>query len=62
VTFRNEDLREGNMHRIKAKDLYLEERLAWYDKWLPEGGIPTSSKVIPIRESLTALHQVGLRM
>ena len=34
------------------EDAYLEERLAQYDAWLQEGRIPSSSKVIPIREAL----------
>ena len=37
-----------------AADGFLEERLIRYDRWVREGRIPFSSKVIPVRESLTA--------
>jgi NAD-dependent dihydropyrimidine dehydrogenase PreA subunit len=33
-------------------DLFLKERLERYEKWVNEGKVPFSSKVIPIRESL----------
>ena len=33
-------------------DEFLDKRLAKVDLWLEEGRIPTSSKVIPIHESL----------
>jgi ferredoxin len=36
----------------ETKDLYLEERLKRVDRWIQEGKIPFSSKVIPINESL----------
>jgi len=39
-------------------DEELEARLARYDKWMAEGKIPTSSKVIPIGESLSGLQWV----
>ncbi len=39
-------------------DEELEARLARYDKWMAEGRIPTSSKVIPIGESLSGLQWV----
>jgi ferredoxin len=38
----------------KPKDAFLEVRLACYDKWLREGSIQVSSKVVPIHESLKA--------
>lgn len=40
------------------KDEYLEERLARYEKWIQEGKIPTSSKVIPLSESISGLQWV----
>lgn len=42
----------------KPKDTYLEERLARYDKWVREGKVPFSSKVIPVRESLATQQWV----
>jgi Pyruvate/2-oxoacid:ferredoxin oxidoreductase delta subunit len=39
-------------------DAFLEGRLERYDRWLAEGRIPVSSRVIPIRESLSALQWV----
>lgn len=42
----------------KQKDRFLEVRLARYDRWLREGKITTSSKVIPIGESLSARQWV----
>ena len=39
-------------------DAYLDERLARYDRWLQEGRIPTSSRVIPVRESLSTQQWV----
>lgn len=41
-----------------GKDKYLEERLAKFDKWIQEGKIPSSSKVIPLQESLSGLQWV----
>jgi ferredoxin len=35
-------------------DRYLEERLERYERWIREGRIPFSSRVIPVRESLVA--------
>ncbi len=40
------------MH-FDGKDEWLEERLAICDEWIKEGKIPTSSKVIPLTESLS---------
>lgn len=45
------------MH-FEGKDEYLEERLAKFDKWIKEGKIPSSSKVIPVLESLSGLQWV----
>lgn len=42
----------------ESRDEALEARLARYDQWIAEGKIPTSSKVIPIKESLSALQWV----
>ena len=39
-------------------DSFLGERLARYDRWVSEGRIPFSSKVIPVRESLAAQQWV----
>ena len=44
--------------KIEPRDEILEERLAKYDDWMSEGKIPTSSKVIPVRESLGGLQWV----
>lgn len=40
------------------KDEYLEERLARFSRWMEEGKIPTSSKVIPLQESLSGLQWI----
>jgi ferredoxin len=40
------------------KDPPLEERLRRYDRWIAEGRIPFSSRVIPVRESLTTIQWV----
>ena len=40
------------------KDRFLEDRLARYDRWRREGKISTSSRVVPIRESLSARQWV----
>ncbi len=37
----------------KSQDSYIEGRLARYDRWVRDGKIPFSSKVIPVGESLT---------
>ncbi len=42
----------------EGKDEFLEARLAKTDRFLQEGRIPTSSKVIPLAESLCALQWV----
>ena len=42
----------------KSKDTFIEDRLARYDKWVREGKIPFSSKVIPVGESLAAQQWV----
>ena len=39
-------------------DPYLDERLERYDRWLRQGRIPTSSKVIPVGKSLSHLQWV----
>ncbi len=44
--------------KYDGKDEWLEERLERYDGWIKEGKIPTSSKVIPIREALSAQQWV----
>jgi ferredoxin len=36
----------------KKIDPWLEERVVRYDRWMREGRIPFSSKVVPVRESL----------
>jgi uncharacterized Fe-S center protein len=41
-----------------GRDNFLEERLLRYDSWISERKIPTSSKVIPIHESLNNLQWV----
>ena len=40
------------------RDSSLEERLQRYDRWIAEGRIPFSSRVVPVRESLAALQWV----
>ena len=37
----------------RPKDLFLEDRLATYDRWLEKGTISHSSRVIPLAESLS---------
>lgn len=44
--------------RYDGKDEWLEERLARYDGWIKEGKVPTSSKMIPIRESMSGQQWV----
>ena len=44
--------------KSEARDDFLEDRLARYDKWYREGKIPFSSKVIPVRESIEAKQWV----
>jgi Pyruvate/2-oxoacid:ferredoxin oxidoreductase delta subunit len=39
-------------------DSYLDERLARYDRWIDEGRLPFSSRVIPVRESVAAQQWV----
>lgn len=41
-----------------AGDAFLDERLARSDRWVREGRIPFSSKVIPVHESLSAQQWV----
>ena len=40
------------MEKEKYSDPFLEKRLANYDKWLDKGQISSSSKVIPVSESI----------
>ena len=42
----------------RSNDTHLEERLARYDKWVREGRVPFSSKVIPVGESLATQQWV----
>ena len=42
----------------QSQDTYIEERLARYDRWVREGKIPFSSKVIPVGESLATQQWV----
>lgn len=42
----------------ERRDEELEARLAKYDQWMTERKVPTSSKVIPIKESLCGLQWV----
>jgi NAD-dependent dihydropyrimidine dehydrogenase PreA subunit len=46
------------MMDFDGKDDFLEERLQKYASWISEGKIPTSSRVIPIHESLNSLQWV----
>lgn len=43
---------------IDNKDDFLEARLQRYEAWISDGKIPTSSKVIPIQQSLEHLQWV----
>jgi len=36
----------------------LEKRMQMFDGWVKEGKIPTSSKVIPVNQSVSALQWV----
>ena len=40
------------MNETRRSDQFLKERLDRYDRWLREGGISYSSKVIPVSESI----------
>ena len=42
----------------ESQDTFIEERLAQYDRWVREGKIPFSSKVIPVGESLATQQWV----
>jgi len=42
----------------KSGDTYLEKRLARYDRWVQEGRVPFSSKVVPVGESLATQQWV----
>ena len=42
----------------ETQDVFLEKRLARYDRWVREKKIPFSSKVIPVRESLATQQWV----
>lgn len=42
----------------KSGDMYLKKRLARYDRWVGEGRVPFSSKVVPVGESLAAQQWV----
>jgi len=44
--------------RYPDGDPYLDDRLERYDRWLNQGRIPTSSKVIPVGASLSQLQWV----
>jgi hypothetical protein len=46
------------MQQDWTADAHLETRLARYDRWVREGKIPFSSKVIPVRESVTGQQWV----
>ncbi len=43
---------------ISNRNEYLDGRLAQYDQWLKQGKIPTSTKVIPVGQSLSTLQWV----
>jgi len=43
---------------FEGKDEFLEERMEKYDRWIKEGKVPTSSKVVPVVESLSGLQWV----
>ena len=43
---------------VRKTDEWLEKRLAAYDRWFEEKKVPFTSKVIPIRESLTPMQWV----
>jgi Pyruvate/2-oxoacid:ferredoxin oxidoreductase delta subunit len=42
----------------EPKTTYIEKRLARYDRWVREGKVPFSSKVVPVGESLAAQQWV----
>ena len=42
----------------EAHDDYLETRLARYDKWVKEGKIPYSSKVVPVQKSIEVVQWI----
>ena len=51
-------MKEVQSQDSNCGDGFLEKRLARYDRWVREGKIPFSSKVLPVRESLTAQQWV----
>lgn len=44
--------------RTKERDEELEKRMHMYDGWIKEGKIPSSTKVIPVQQSLEYLQWV----
>jgi ferredoxin len=46
------------MHKTEPSDPFLDKRIAKYDKWLNQGQISFSSKVIPVVESFDAKQWV----
>jgi hypothetical protein len=42
----------------KSGDMYIEKRLARYDRWVQEGRDPFSSKVVPVGESLATQQRL----
>ncbi|WP_243361023.1 4Fe-4S dicluster domain-containing protein [Fundidesulfovibrio terrae] len=43
---------------IRTGDEYLDNRIDTYSEWMREGKIPTSSKVIPVKQSLSGLQWI----
>jgi hypothetical protein len=48
----------GDKIKKEERDEELEKRLEMFDGWVKEGKIPSSSKVIPIMQSVSALQWV----
>lgn len=48
----------GFIMDFNDKDRFLEERFDRYNNWISEGKIPSSSRVIPIHESINSLQWV----
>lgn len=50
--------RRGDCMKKEERDEELEKRMHKFDGWVKEGKIPTSSKVIPVRQSVECLQWV----
>jgi ferredoxin len=56
ITSKEKEMKKDNDDVLK--DAWLQERLTENDEWIAQGKIPFSSKVIPVRESLSTQQWV----